>query len=274
MRLGFPLPILGEQTLTGWFFKLRLIHRNIFFYIVFSMLITSCGPTAENLAATVFFELTQTQAAAPTETHTPTATYTSTATFTQTLTSTPTPTHTFTPSITPTPEPEVVVSSERANLRTGPGENFSKITTHNKGKTLVVLGRNQDSSWLAVKYSSSKIGWIRIDLVESIQNMENLSLIESPPTPTPSIHTVTIYNVSQIDTLEFNISGYGMYIIAPSGSISNQVKGGQYGFSFCFYNRNIKERYCKEYKYFKYFVLGPISWNVNCCSGGNIMGLP
>ncbi len=246
--------------------------------LIFTVLLTSCGSTADELAETVYYELTQTRAAKPTESQTATATdtFTATLTATPTLTSTstitPTSTNTLTPSSTPTPEPEVVVSTNRAILRSGPGESFSKLTTLNKGKVLVVLGRNQDSSWLAVKHSYSQIGWISLDLVESTLNIEGLSEIESPPTPTSTIHTITITNLINTSQLEIMIVGHGVYFLNPNETFSSQIKGANYKFAFCHLNTGESGR-CSLYYYFDYSVLSNITWRVGI-SGDSFTGLP
>ena len=79
--------------------------------IVLSILLSACGPSREELAATAAAETiaaytptpTRTATATPTVTPTPTSTFTPTPTATSTRTVTPTPTETLTPTITPTP---------------------------------------------------------------------------------------------------------------------------------------------------------------------------
>ena len=65
--------------------------------IVLSILLSACGPSREELAATAAAETIAAYTATPTSTFTPTPTATSTRTVT------PTPTETLTPTITPTP---------------------------------------------------------------------------------------------------------------------------------------------------------------------------
>lgn len=73
--------------------------RFAFMLILSGLLLSACGPSAEQLTATAVMAQAQTETAAPTFTPTPTATVTLTPTVTVTLT--PTSTHTSLPTATP-----------------------------------------------------------------------------------------------------------------------------------------------------------------------------
>ena len=100
-----------------------LIIRTVF---VFGMvyLLSSCGPSIEQLGATISFELTQTKVAEPTSSITPSPTPTSTfsayPTVTQTKTPTKTPTFTLTPTIRNTVSPiEISAAMTPVSARLG-----------------------------------------------------------------------------------------------------------------------------------------------------------
>ena len=65
-------------------------------------------------------------------------------------------------------EPAAIVSSAntRVNLRTGPDTTYPAGGIVRKNDCLVVIGPEKSGSWLQVQTESSRIGWIRIDLVE------------------------------------------------------------------------------------------------------------
>jgi len=74
--------------------------RKLILYLCCFILLSACGPSAEQQAAMTSIALTAT---ADSWTPTPTATFTPTPTATPTLTPTPTPTDTPTPTLSPTP---------------------------------------------------------------------------------------------------------------------------------------------------------------------------
>jgi hypothetical protein len=79
---------------------------------------------------------------------------------------TPTPKYTPTPKSTPTPSPvayaSVVVS--RCNLRAGPGTTYSVIGDAEKGDSLPVYARSEDSMWILVDWEENY--WIGTSLIE------------------------------------------------------------------------------------------------------------
>ena len=111
------------------------------------LLISACGPSAEDLAATQLAAITQTQAALPTATPAPSATPTDIPTLTPTETLVPTATATD----TPTPEPKVIVSSSSETpAYAGPGgDPYVEVVTLTQGQELDYVGRSADGQWIA-----------------------------------------------------------------------------------------------------------------------------
>ena len=71
-------------------------------------------------------------------------------------TSTPTPT--TTPGVTTVPS--AVVNTGELNVRGGPGPGYPVITKVFDGDTVMLLGRNTNSSWVYVELADARKGWI------------------------------------------------------------------------------------------------------------------
>jgi len=71
------------------------------------------------------------------------------------------PTDTMTPSPTPAALASVLVGN--LYLREGPGRSFANLTTLARGETLAVIGQFQDCSWLKVRTTLGKTGWVNGD---------------------------------------------------------------------------------------------------------------
>nr|HMN30371.1 SH3 domain-containing protein [Caldilineaceae bacterium] len=54
----------------------------------------------------------------------------------------------------------VRVVSESLNVRSGPGTNYSRISSVNRGDELVVVGQTNNCDWLQVVLASGGIGWV------------------------------------------------------------------------------------------------------------------
>ncbi len=143
---------------------------------------TPTPASSEPVAAVRPGEESQPVAAAPSTLIPPTPTPTSTPVP-------PTPTPTNTPTPTPTPKPEVVVQSQRLNVRAGPSTLHPRIGQVTQGDVLEVVGKNPDNTWWQVRLADGSVGWVYGGLVaaqgaiESVQVAANIPT--PPPTPTP-----------------------------------------------------------------------------------------
>ena len=77
------------------------------------------------------------------------------------------------------------VTTDRLNLRPGPGTNFNPpITVLEIGALLVAIGRNNDSSWLQVSVlednlSLGDMGWVSSDFIFCVgPDVEDLPVVE------------------------------------------------------------------------------------------------
>jgi len=91
----------------------------------------------------------------------------------------------------PTPEPALpmgtVIGAQGANIRSGPGTNFSIIGFAPAGTTALITGRNAAGDWFVVSIPSlpGGVGWISAPLLAAT-NVQDLPIIASPPTPVPT----------------------------------------------------------------------------------------
>ncbi|GMQ78617.1 MAG: hypothetical protein BMS9Abin02_1140 [Anaerolineae bacterium] len=92
--------------------------------------------------------------------------------------------------IPPTPEagdPTAIVTSRAGvNVRTGPGVEYPVIGIAPFGTTTEVVGVSSDGTWWVVNIPGApgNYGWVSDEYV-SVENVDNVLIIPSPPTPTP-----------------------------------------------------------------------------------------
>jgi len=103
----------------------------------------------------------------------------------------PTPTSlTPVPLVTPVPvatqDPTLaVVTAPALNVRAGPSTAYAVITTVPAGTVLVVLGRNEANTWLAVRLEDGTEGWVTRSLTNYFNIAPVVLTAEPPPAPTP-----------------------------------------------------------------------------------------
>ncbi len=124
----------------------------------------------------------------PTDTPMPTATPAPpTPTPTDTLappTDTPAPTATPVPP-TPTPEQDGTVSTSVMWVRGGPSANFKAVAKLEENDKVKIIGRNEDGTWLHLETADGTTGWSETKYLATKVNIDALSEVEAPPTPTP-----------------------------------------------------------------------------------------
>ncbi|MCC6804496.1 MAG: SH3 domain-containing protein, partial [Anaerolineae bacterium] len=115
----------------------------------------------------------------PTNTPSPTPAVTATplpATGEPTVT-TPPPTPTWTPE----PLNATVISRQAVNMRSGPGTDNSVLAGVASGTTVLVLGFNDDGSWVNVQLDDGRTGWISVTLLEIHQGARANKQNHIPP---------------------------------------------------------------------------------------------
>jgi eukaryotic-like serine/threonine-protein kinase len=86
---------------------------------------------------------------------------------------------TATPTLEPTPK--AVVAVETANVRAGPGTNYSVLATYPTGTEMEVKGRHWSRRWLAVVLPDAREGWIAVSAVNVSVDVDGLPEVEAPP---------------------------------------------------------------------------------------------
>jgi uncharacterized protein YraI len=147
----------------------------------------------------VLFNVRATQSlASPTPRPTATATATMTPESASASTSTSTTTTTTTTASTtestmPTataavaaPQAELTVIGELANVRDGPGLNYTVLGQLLKGATAPVRGKSADGAWWQIAYATGPAGlaWVFGELVQPNEAARAATVAPAPPTPT------------------------------------------------------------------------------------------
>jgi len=79
----------------------------------------------------------------------------------------------------------IEVTVNTLNVRTGPGFNFDKQGQIALGERYRVLGAIADYSWLVIDFNGG-VGWIKAEYTRILGDINLVSIVQSPPTPTPA----------------------------------------------------------------------------------------
>ena len=83
---------------------------------------------------------------------------------------------------------QVIVSTQGLNVRTGPGTNYSIITSFPEGTLLDVIGRSDTGNWLVVWLPDlQRNGWISTAFVTLGFDISTLPIVAAPPAPPPKV---------------------------------------------------------------------------------------
>lgn len=161
---------------------------------------TPTSTPTETPTATLTATPTDTPTLTPTHSVTPSRTFTPSATYTPSVTPTITPTgeHTIemingtpvlTATTTATPRPSLTPTGDgslayvnvdyRVNVRTGPGESNSILSSVGANDPLVVLGFNADQTWVNVRLRDGREGWIVRRLIRMDDEGASLPIVFS-----------------------------------------------------------------------------------------------
>ena len=101
----------------------------------------------------------------------------------------PAPEESPTPQPTPTPEGVVfTVTSERQNVRSGPGLDQAILGQLIRGEQVEVVGRSIDSAWIVIDFLDQQ-GWLAANLGEVFGNLNSVPVVAPPAPPTPDVTT-------------------------------------------------------------------------------------
>lgn len=86
----------------------------------------------------------------------------------------------------PDPNKPIATALDTINVRSGPGTDYPAYGIAPKGAQGEVVGKSQDGTWWVVKISPNLspdgTGWVSADWV-SVENADNVPVIEAPPKP-------------------------------------------------------------------------------------------
>jgi serine/threonine protein kinase/uncharacterized protein YraI len=77
------------------------------------------------------------------------------------------------------------VVEKSVNIRTGPGLTFGVMLSYKKDTRLEVIGRNEAGDWLVIALEDGKKGWVFGKLLSYAFEVNQLAVVQSPPTPLP-----------------------------------------------------------------------------------------
>lgn len=120
-------------------------------------------------------------------------TATASATHTLVPTATPSPIPSKTPKPTNTPQPQLEITANSANVRSGPGIEFSSQGVVEGGDIVTVLARTMNEGWYLVELPNGNLGWLAASVSEpvvgvSLDSIKVAATIPAPPatsTPVP-----------------------------------------------------------------------------------------
>src|SRR5712691_5245580 len=90
---------------------------------------------------------------------------------------------------TPTPVPAAFVEAlNKANVRSGPGTDFSQIGTINAGTTYPMIQRSSRVPWYLIALPDMQ-GWVFADLVKVTGNLKAVPVNDAVVAPGPTLTT-------------------------------------------------------------------------------------
>lgn len=88
---------------------------------------------------------------------------------------------------TPTVTATALVSTGALNVRSGPGVTYSVITVVSQGQTVMLIGRNANSSWAKIRLANNTEGWVNASLLTPNVAISSLPFADSPAAPEPPV---------------------------------------------------------------------------------------
>ena len=114
-----------------------------------------------------------------------------------------------------------IVTTGALNVRSGPGLEFSIVTTAYQGHAVAVLGRSGFNTWVEIRTFSGVIGWANSNYMQMDVPLNNLPIVGSgtvppgtTPAPTPAIGVV---NTGAVNVRTGPGYGYPIVTIAYQG---------------------------------------------------------
>lgn len=181
--------------------------------LALSFVLAACTEGEQDLSVIPTNTLAPIVSMTPRFTATPMSTRTPLPTFTLTPSETPIPP---TPSNTPTPTEippimGIITSMQTVNVREGPGVSFRAFQALPAGESVEILGQSPEGTWLNIKLSDGREGWVSSTLVR----------FQDTPTPFPTATATTDMTAIALGTV-FPTDIFGQTITpTPPGSIAS-----------------------------------------------------
>ncbi len=159
--------------------------------LLLALMVTACGSPREQATPTPTRTMVPTFTPTPEGAHGPAVAHKVAQVIPPTNTPTatpvpPTPTPTATATATATPKPEVVVQSQKLNVRAGPSILHPRIAQISQGESFEVVGKNPEGTWWQIRLPDGTIGWVYAKLVSPQGSIETVQVAENIPTPPPT----------------------------------------------------------------------------------------
>ena len=94
-----------------------------------------------------------------------------------------------TPTPTPTPRPqdapEALINVSVANVRTGPGTGYERISQVHGEEIYDIVGRDISGTWWQICCPQRQTLWVYAGLAEALGSLANVPVVSSQPLPTP-----------------------------------------------------------------------------------------
>lgn len=100
-----------------------------------------------------------------------------------------------------------VTGAGTLNVRSGPGTEFSLLSTLPDGQSVTLAGRNTDATWLQVSLPDGQLGWVSAQFVTSAVALTNVPVAET---------AVAVQNVSPAP----NTGGATIGVVAVTGTLN------------------------------------------------------
>ncbi|MGM9535457.1 MAG: SH3 domain-containing protein, partial [Intestinibacter sp.] len=69
------------------------------------------------------------------------------------------------------------ITTNRLNMRKGPGTSYAKIGTLNQGQKVVAIEKSSDGKWVKIKYNSQE-AWVSLDYLKKEETQSTTSTIK------------------------------------------------------------------------------------------------
>lgn len=118
---------------------------------------------------------------------------------------TPTPTPLPVQPATPIAQPTAVVTTGVLNVRSGPSVSFAVVDVVYQGQQLVIVGRNESSTWVNIRTPDNIEGWVNADLVQPSVAVDSLPVVDNPLDSPSAVVTTGAVNVRSGPGLDYSV---------------------------------------------------------------------